>query len=309
MFTSYLKQKYERDSMHRMQNFLGYDLTKLKTLATYLDGIQPGLYIIGAETNVGKTAFLTTLLLDVLQTNLNVRCIYFSLDDSKDVIINRLLAQLTAIDINDIQKAYHLSENMRDMLNNFGYGRLIEWAESKRLNVVDMNDINSVQGIEYALEQERDNNMVICIDGIHNLSVDKNGSHGTREENIIRANALKSIADKYKIPVVTTAEVRKKDTKNSINSAPTIQDIMETSKFAYNAQVIMMLHPDDVHSFKKNSESIVQLTIEKNKLSSFKGSLPLRFFKNSSLFLEMDNKELGSIFQSISTISHEAYQY
>ena len=150
--SNYLKEKYTRETQKNTQLFLGFNLTRLQKVAYHLDGIQPGLYIIGAETNIGKTAFLTTILLDLLHTSLDPHCIYISLDDTKDVIINRLISQHTGIEINKIQKPHLLSETQLGILENYGYGRLIEWAQSGRCEIIDMNSITSFGDIEKIIE-------------------------------------------------------------------------------------------------------------------------------------------------------------
>ena len=62
---SHLMEKFEREK-NRTADLLGYRLTKFKELCHNIDGLQPGFYFLGAETNVGKTAFTTNLLIDVL---------------------------------------------------------------------------------------------------------------------------------------------------------------------------------------------------------------------------------------------------
>ena len=43
-------------------------MKKFKQLAEHISGVQPGFYLLGAETNVGKTAVLSNLCLDILET-------------------------------------------------------------------------------------------------------------------------------------------------------------------------------------------------------------------------------------------------
>ncbi len=102
--SSYLQEKYEREKQRGTLQSLGYPLKKFKRLATNIDGIQPGFYVVSAETNVGKTAFLTNLFLDILDENIEVQGLYCSLDDSRDVIINRFIGIRTGLNLNQIQR-------------------------------------------------------------------------------------------------------------------------------------------------------------------------------------------------------------
>ena len=88
--SKFLSDKYDREKL-RDADLLGYRLNKFPQIARNIDGVQPGFYLIGADTNIGKTAFATNLFLDVIASNTNVKGIYFSLDDNKNIILNRFL--------------------------------------------------------------------------------------------------------------------------------------------------------------------------------------------------------------------------
>ena len=76
----------------------------------------------------------------------------------------------------------------------------------------------------------------VFIDGMYNIDT---GSSGVREASIERANKIKAMSDKFRIPIICTAEVRKKPQNNK---TPTkIDDIMESGKFAYNANLVWIL--------------------------------------------------------------------
>ena len=66
-----ISEMFEQDDLRDPNKLLGFPLTKFKKLAENIDGVQPGFYLLGAESNVGKTAFMTNLTMDVLDTNLD----------------------------------------------------------------------------------------------------------------------------------------------------------------------------------------------------------------------------------------------
>jgi len=98
-----LTEKYNTEK-NRTTALLGYPLNKFQNLCNNIDGVQPGLYLIGAETNIGKTAMLTNVSLDLIESNDDVRVLYFSMDDAWNVIINRFLGIITEIDLNQVQR-------------------------------------------------------------------------------------------------------------------------------------------------------------------------------------------------------------
>jgi hypothetical protein len=76
-FHTELEERFKVDDTRDPNKPLGFPLDKFKTLANNVDGLQPGFYFLGAESNVGKTALLTNLTLDALDTNPDVAVMYF----------------------------------------------------------------------------------------------------------------------------------------------------------------------------------------------------------------------------------------
>lgn len=302
----YLDDKYKREFLRTSKSLLGYNLTRFPDFARNLDGIQPGLYILGAETSVGKTAFMTNILLDLLQTNINVKGIYFSFDDNKDVIINRFLSLLTAIEINRVQIPHALPEVMLNILTSNGYSCLKEWADTGRLDILDMSDVHNFDELNEVIYAKRNQQLVVCIDGIHNINISHN-SITHREQNVLRANKLKWLRDTYRIPLICSGEIKRKDSKTSMDH-PTCNDILESSKFAYNANVVLMLHPENFALFKESTESHLMLYFEKNKISAFKGKQRLYFMKNNGRLLE-DAATIKPTIDIINKLTECSYQY
>jgi hypothetical protein len=58
------------------------------------------------------------------------------------------------------------------------------------------------------MRHHENNNIIIAIDGLHNLDMGIADSN-KRTENIERATFIKGLTDKYKFPLLTTVELRK----------------------------------------------------------------------------------------------------
>lgn len=272
--SSHLQEKYERESRRDPNNLLGYNLRKFKKLAKNIDGIQAGLYIIGAETNIGKTAFLANLFLDVLQSNPDTTGLYFSLDDNKDTIINRFLGILTDSPLNRIQRKQETPDKQEELRK--AYERLIILSQEERFILKDISEVDHVETLEIEIRERAQCKLFVMIDGLYNLEVGS-GYGGIREENIDRANKVKTLVDTYKIPIVVTGEVRKKTGQQKKDRAPEIDDLMETGKFAYNANLVLLLYPEDAEKFREEDAPTLIVSYSKNKLSYFKGIQKLKF--------------------------------
>jgi replicative DNA helicase len=263
---------------------LGYDLTRFKSISKHLSGIQAGYYILGADPNVGKTAFLINLCIDLLNSNPNVCVFFYSLDDDRGTIVNRILAMLTGIEINNVQCKQ--SDPKHQRLVDQAYSYLTTLYERKRLIIKDIAELNDAGDIEIDVRRiKHKEHVVVFIDGLYNLNV-AGESKSVREENIKRAMRMKEITKTYKIPLITTAELRKRQQSDDKNKRPSMHEIMETGKYAYNADVVWMLSPHDYDSYDVQDEPTIMLKFDKNKLAAYRGTMELKFVRAKSTFEE-----------------------
>jgi DNA primase catalytic core len=268
-----LAEIFKKDDTRDPNKLLGYPLTKFKTISQKINGIQPGFYLLGAETNVGKTAVLTNLTLDVLETNPEVNVLYYSLDDSRVYTAYRFLSILTQFHINEVKKKQ--SEVSRQELLDDKRSRVLNYIKEKRLIIKDISEVNHIDELELDIREIEKENLIVFIDGLYNLEVGK-GTGSIREQNIERATRVKLLVDSYALPIFTTGELRKKTKEESKDKKPTVNDLMETGKFAYNANLVWLLYSNTQEELKQD-EPLLTLEYVKNKLSDFRGNQSLTF--------------------------------
>jgi DNA primase len=268
-----LAEIFKKDDTRDPNKLLGYPLTKFKSISQKINGIQPGFYLLGAETNVGKTAVLTNLTLDVLETNPEVKVLYYSLDDSRVYTVYRFLSILTQFHINDVKKKQ--ANTSKQKLLDEKRSRVIQYIKEKRLIIKDISEVNHIDELELDIREIEKENLIVFIDGLYNLEVGK-GTGSIREQNIERATRVKMLVDTYHLPIFTTGELRKKTKEESKDKKPTVNDLMETGKFAYNANLVWLLYSNTQEELKQD-EPLLTLEYVKNKLSDFRGNQSLTF--------------------------------
>lgn len=288
-FAEYLREKRETEKQRDPLKPLGLPLKKFKNIEFQTDGIQPGLYLIGAGPNVGKTAFSVNLAIDLIKTNPDIAVYFYTLDDTKGIIINRFLGALTSFQINKIQKGFKTSIEDNQKIDE-AYGTLASWNQQGRLYVKDIEEIKHIEDIENDVKNEKEagRRAVIFVDALYNLQVENNTPGGIREMNIDRAIQIKGVVDKFDVPLFCTVEIRKGQKEKAGQAkpaAPTLDDIMETGKFAYNANLVWILHSVADPNAEGNQIN-VEISCVKNKLNYDKRKRNLTFYPQTSIIEE-----------------------
>jgi len=270
-----LRKKQEHEATRLPGQLLGYRLNRFAQIAEAIDGVQPGFYIFAGITHVGKTAFLTNIFYDLLESNGDLFGVYFSLDDNENVIINRLLAIECngAIKINDLQRQVKDPGAAGKLAA--AYDKLAKLAETGRFNIMDFAQIQTIEGVEavirsYIRDEKR---LFVVIDGLQNIETGKDYG-GLREKNVDLASNMKRLVDVYQIPILTSVEIRKRKSGEA-SEMPTLDDIMESGKYGYNANHIWIGHPDkDWENFSERKNPSYRLTVKnaKSKISESSGS-------------------------------------
>ncbi|MFH1491334.1 MAG: DnaB-like helicase C-terminal domain-containing protein [Pseudomonadota bacterium] len=283
----HIADKFDKDLARNPDRSLGYGLSKFENLERNIDGIQPGFYVIAADANVAKGAFLCNLTLDLLATNKDLTGIFFSMDDSRDVILNHFLSIKTGIPLNQVQRPQRLAKHKKVLME--GYDYLSELALENRMFIMDSSEIKNVDELILEMKRRMNFKLFVAIDALCNLGIDQTGDI-QGQINADKINRLKALANIYQIPISCTAELSSSKERIKMNNAPTIHDLMESEKFAYNASLVLMLYPKSWNDYHKENEALLNLKYEKNQLSYFRGTDLLKFRRSTNQIEEYNGK-------------------
>ena len=165
-----------------------------------------------------------------------------------------------------------------------GYDYLTDLAKSGRLFIRDALEIQDIESMEMEIKRRMNRKLFVVIDALYNLDTGDQADRG--KENIEIANRLKMIVNIYSIPVICTGELVKDPKRIGENKRPTVHDLKETGKFAYNADIVLMLYPKNWSEYNSQNEPTLIMKYEKNKLSPFKGIQALTFTRGTGQLKE-----------------------
>lgn len=197
-------EKEQEDYRSRGKNYIGMECG-FKSLDDIIDGIRPGhFWVVGGYTSVGKTYLVLNILKHLLEQG--KRCVFFSLEMSKNDILGRLIGLDAKINSIKVMKG-----NLRD-----DEMQRVEEAKAKfyetKLEVY--NDRSDLDSIHLSMLEENMKEAVDCyfLDYMQLLS-------GTLKESdyemLRRASKLfQSFARTKNIPIIALSQISNQAAKD-----------------------------------------------------------------------------------------------
>ncbi|HIX59508.1 MAG TPA: replicative DNA helicase [Candidatus Blautia gallistercoris] len=216
-------------------------------------GMQPSdLILIAARPSMGKTAFALNIA-QYMAFRSQVTVAIFSLEMSKEQLVNRLLAMESRVD----------SQNMRTgNLKDEDWVKLAEGADVIGRSNLIIDDTPGISVSElrskcrkYKLEQ---NLGIIFIDYLQLMS--GSGRSDSRQQEISDiSRSLKAIARELNVPVVALSQLSRA-VEQRPDHRPMLSDLRESGAIEQDADVVMFIYRDEYYhkdSEKKNQAEII----------------------------------------------------
>lgn len=291
--------KFEKEAWNRDGKLLGL-ACGFPIFTEVMSGIQPAFYIIAGEEGTGKSSLSLNLAMNILKAEpKRVYVLYFSIDDTVEEVIARLLAMEAGLDINAMKNPRHeiernsrySQEQIRHWLDRYHAALATLRGMAPYLMVKDESEVKDIHDMERIIRtfkqiaEEDGRQLVVFIDSLHRITNSRKFHQTVREAAMEISNSLKRWRNTYKLPVIATAELRKLNDRGGVR--PTADDIKEASDFKYDVNVMLLLY-NDLRSRKEYAElkflhgdelhPVIELNVDKNKTSSFQRRLYFMFY-------------------------------
>ena len=209
-------------------------------------GLQPSdLILVAARPSMGKTAFVLNIAQHVAFKQ-NRTVAIFSLEMSKEQLVNRLLAMESHVD----------SQNMRTgNLKDEDWTKLVEGADIIGKSNLIIDDTPGITIAElrskcrkYKLEYDL---KLIIIDYLQLMS----GSGG---------RSLKALARELQVPVIALSQLSRA-VEQRPEHRPMLSDLRESGAIEQDADVVMFLYRDDYYNPDTEKKGIAEVIIAKQR--------------------------------------------
>lgn len=280
-----LSDTFERiDQLSKNQGDLRGIPTGFKKLDNILAGLQRSdLVILAARPSMGKSS----LALDIAR---NVSIIYnlpvgiFSLEMSKDQIVDRLLSSYANIDLWKLRTG-----KLQDTEGDSDYVRIqnaMGTLSEAPIYIDDMGTTNILQMRAMARRLQSDRGLgLIVVDYLQLM--DTTNKYATPIQQVTEnSRALKGLAKELNIPILVLSQLSRAVEQRTPHR-PMLSDLRESGAIEQDADVVLFIYREDKYNENSLEKNIAEIIIAKHR-NGPTGSVKVYFDEQRASFRNLE---------------------
>lgn len=222
-------------------------------------GMQPSDFIlIAARPSMGKTAFVLNLV-DHVAVKKGLPCMIFSLEMSKEQLVNRMLAMESNVDSQKLRTGSLTDSDWDAVVEGIGIignSKLII-DDTPGISITELRSKCRKMKLEYGLS-------MVIIDYLQLMTGSgKNGDNRQQEISDI-SRSLKALARELNAPVIALSQLsRACETRQ--DHRPMLSDLRESGAIEQDADVVMFLYRDDYYNKDTENPNVAEVIIAKQR--------------------------------------------
>ena len=282
---SILADSFERlDDLHKNKGKLRGVPTGFTDLDNKLAGLQNSdLIILAARPSMGKTSLALNIAQQVA-TKSKKAVLFFSLEMSKEQLVDRLLAAEAGID----------SWNLRTgNLKDEDFERLGHAMGSLGEAPIYIDDSSGMNGLEMRTKARREHQQhelgLIVVDYLQLMSGQGRGGDFNRVQEISEiSRSLKSLARELNVPVMALSQLSPSVEQRS-PQIPQLSDLRESGSIEQDADVVLFIYREEFYHPDTDRKNIADILIQKHR-NGPTGRVQMFFDGTRTQFRTLDKK-------------------
>lgn len=282
---SILTESFDRlDELHKSKSKMRGVPTGFRDLDNVLAGLQPSdLVILAARPAMGKSTLAMNIAHHV-STKEHASVLVFSLEMSKEQLVDRLLAAEAGIDAWNIRTG-NLSDSDFEKLGQ-AMGTLSEASifidDTPMMTVLEMRT-------KARREQQKRPLGLVVVDYLQLMS----GTMRTGSENRVQeiseiSRGLKALARELSVPVLALSQLSR-SVENRHPQIPQLADLRESGSIEQDADVVAFIYREDYYNPETDREHITDVYIKKHR-NGPTGKVELYFSPERMQFLSLEKQ-------------------
>lgn len=240
------------------------------------------LILIAARPAMGKSAFVLNIATNAAIRG-NTPVAIFSLEMSKEQMVNRILCSEAMVDSNKVRTG---------KLEDDDWGKLAEAIGPLSETGIYIDDTPGISVMEIRakcrkLKLEKNIGMVV-IDYLQ-LIQGSNKKSSSREQEISEiSRSLKILAKELNVPVIALSQLSRA-VEQRPDHRPMLSDLRESGAIEQDADIVMFLYRDDYYNEDSEKKNIAEVIIAKHRGGST-GTVDLGWLGSYTKFVNLEKR-------------------
>jgi replicative DNA helicase len=285
---SILGESFDRlDDLHRNKGGIRGIPTGLKDLDKLLAGLQRSdLIVIAARPSMGKTAIMLNMSLDIATKAKQGSVLYFSLEMSKEQLVDRLLAAEARVDAWKLRTGEGLTDDDFERLS----AAMGELAEAP----IFIDDTSGITVSDLRTKARRLHHQhpiaAIMVDYLQLMSGgSRYASSANRVQEISEiSRSLKVLARELNVPVVAASQLSRSVESRS-PQIPQLADLRESGSIEQDADIVGFLYREEYYNPDTDRKNITDILVKKHRNGPVK-NIEVYFDRDKQRFRDLDTK-------------------
>lgn len=281
---SILTDSFDRlEELHRNKGSLRGVRTGYRDLDNMTAGLQRSdLIILAARPAMGKTTLVTNLAYNVA-TIAKQPVLFFSLEMSKEQLVDRMLADASGVDAWNIRTGNLSDDDFSKLSEAMG-----EMAEAP-IYIDDTPGLSVLEMRTKARRAAHERPLGLIIIDYLQLMQGSGRSDGNRVQEVSEiSRGLKLIARELNVPVIALSQLSRSVESRS-PQIPQLADLRESGSIEQDADIVMFIYREAYYNPETERENITDLIIAKHR-NGPTGKVELYFHPERLRFMSLDRK-------------------
>ena len=243
------------------------------------------LILIAARPAMGKSAFALNIA-SYAAVKANVPVVIFSLEMSKEQMVNRILASEAMVDSNKIRTGKIEDEDWAKIAEATGI------LSEAPIFIDDTPGISMTEIRAKCRKLKMEKNIGLVVIDYLQLIAGNSKRAGSREQEISEiSRSLKILAKELNVPVIALSQLSRAPEQRP-DHRPMLSDLRESGAIEQDADIVMFLYRDDYYNEETEKKNIAEVIIAKHRSGSV-GTVELLWLSNYTKFANIDRYREG----------------
>ena len=241
------------------------------------------LVLVAARPAMGKSAFALNIATNAA-VRANTPVAIFSLEMSKEQMVNRILCSEALVDSNKVRTGKLEDDDWSKLAEASG---ILSEAE---IIVDDTPGISIMEIRAKCRKMKLEKNIgLVVIDYLQLVQGSSRRASGSREQEIAEiSRSLKILAKEINVPVIALSQLSRAPEQRP-DHRPMLSDLRESGSIEQDADIVIFLYRDDYYNQDSDKKNVAEVILAKHRSGST-GTVELGWLGNYTKFVNLDNR-------------------